>query len=137
MIFEALLLVLSVFTELAASRNGCRRCGGGYQFLFNDYFDEARARDFLKGSLSFCATGSQFLVTGVQINNCVTPGSRQCKFWNFDLEVYRYCGNGSSVTVGRSSYCVGTVCARAQYLSLKCSESVDCKERCNCYDCGC
>lgn len=141
-------ILFTVFASHVASKDGCRQCTGFSTLSFTDYISEAQAWTFLKNSIGTCATGSDVEVTrSVPIdcksscagedNLCIGPGVLICRSWVFHLTVWRFCGNGGSVSLNKGSVCDGQICATTNYLGMDCHKSVVCKSRCNCANCGC
>lgn len=129
---------LMFLIAISAARNGCRRCAGDYHLWFDKFVTEAVAMEYLGRRLNGCATGDQYQITGLQSTVCTANiHIRQCMSWYFDVEVYRYCGNGGLVIRGLKWTCFETNCFYGDYLRLRCTKSVECAGTCDCTECAC
>lgn len=145
----AFILLLAGF---ALSHNSCRLCAGDQRIIFDKFTFENEAVAFLKASLGNCATGADFEITRVRRQNCVDPcttgvvktwtncaafGNFACKYYIFDVKIWRYCGNGGFVRLTKGGHCIGPRCATLDTLAISCTKSVECRGDCDCVACGC
>lgn len=148
--FTKLLVVLTTLLAVRAGKNSCRQCVGSQSLLFNAYTHPIDALNLFESSLGSCATGKDYEVTSVVEDNCTEPcldpvpyrecrnrAPKVCKKYTFNLKVWRYCGNGGSVSLRKTNHCSAGVCSASDYLSLTCYQSVECRGDCNCAQCGC
>lgn len=129
-------LFVSLLVSVAFAANSCRQCSGVYAFTLDAAITGAAAKDYFVRKLGACATGAQYLIKRVVNQDCTVPDT--CKFWRFEIDVYRYCGNGGSVVRARDYKC-GTTngCVYGDYLLLTCTKSVACAGQCDCNECAC
>lgn len=137
MTFRCILLVVSILVGNVVARNGCRQCTGAYRLVFDTYVTECEARDYLEKQLSGCATGGQYEVTGIRVGVCTQTTEITCRSWDFDLKVFRYCGNGPTVIRTKKWMCATGYCFYGEHLKLQCTKSVDCASKCECVECAC
>lgn len=131
---KSVILLISLLLSGSLARYGCRLCKGRSSFAFTNPVSKVAAEKFLKDSMGTCATGGQYIITSNDASECV--GSN-CKVYDFWLTVYRYCGNGSKVTLSKFDHGSGGIVAHLEYLELHCTQSVECAETCVCAQCGC
>lgn len=137
-ILRVVFVLLWALSSRAAARNGCRRCTGFYNFIFDYFVEEAQAKDHLAVRFGNCATGDQYWIKNVVLSDCdETSSFRRCRSWWFDLVVYRYCGNGGSVVRPRKRICdTNGRCMFYDYLELLCDKSVECAGKCDFKECA-
>lgn len=151
--YQAILITFHFFAGHAMGLNGCRQCTGTKIIIFNNPVSEDQAMEFFKTSLGNCATGDDYdayrgvaegcqlpcvrPVVGPRTTSCAQFGPVRCPKWTFTLKMWRYCGNGGSVTLNKSDHCSAGVCAISDNLRLVCTRSVRCLGDCNCAECGC
>lgn len=129
------IFVFSVLLSTSYARNGCRLCSGTYSLYFDNGIDAAAARANLESKLGTCATGKQFLIKSATPLLCQ---GINCKKWVFDMDIYRFCGNGKAALRARDKRCSRpNQCFYADDLNLHCTQSVGCAETCHCNECGC
>lgn len=146
--------VLALLLNLTSGKNSCRQCTGVMNYEFNNFISVDDALEFLKTSIGDCTTGQILDLTTAHAGpadcqyrcrpgetgpQCLEPGATiaKCKYWYFNLTVYRYCGNGGSVKLEKGEHCAAGLCAIKESLTLTCTKSVGCVGNCNCAQCGC
>lgn len=153
--FHILLALLHISVGLAASHNSCRQCMGNQAITFKTRVSQDSATSFFKASLGSCATGNDYYVQLVEPSDCLIPcvveaidnnkrrycqkfGEKVCLTYKFNIRVWRYCGNGGSVTLNKGAHCsIQGFCVASDSLSLSCNRSVQCRGDCTCSNCGC
>lgn len=150
---ESMLVLVSLLVTLTLGKNGCRQCIGSQQIGFDYFNTRENALAFFRASLGNCATGSDYEIQsvepsvclrecasgsgGAQLSECTEYKDTKCRAWLFKVKVWRYCGNGPSVSLKKGKYCIGSKCVTGDTLELQCKNSVDCMAACNCKKCGC
>lgn len=145
--------LVAVFWGFVVARNGCRQCTGTHSIRFNGYANELQATSFLHATLGSCATGNDLESLVILATECTLPcieaqysptkrkclkyGPLACKAWEFDLTVWRYCGNGGAVSVTKGNHNIDTWYVEEDTLQLTCVKSVECRGTCHCNQCGC
>lgn len=133
------LIVLVLLGRQVRAINGCRQCTGLKKMKFVDYLEHPEAVYLAVTSLKGCATGNVFVFKNVQAiktSGCTFDGD-SCKEWWFDMDIWRYCGNGKKVLLNKGYYCIANFCVETDNMELTCTKSVKCDGDCNCKDCGC
>lgn len=133
-LYKLACLLFALLAVNAATGKSCRQCTGDYLLILNDYATEAQARSFIKTSLGGCVTGGEYELIHPGSNDCLRGA---CKVWFFNINAWRYCGNGPTVVLKKDNHGSGGMLALKDYLSLSCTESVVCHGNCNCAECGC
>lgn len=131
------LIMIANFSVLVAGRWGCRQCIGYQGIVFTEYVAEAQAIDFFFGSLGNCGTGDDYAITNKIADQCEDQESENklCKSWVFELDFWRYCGNGGLVAVNKGSHCINGICSSRDFRNMKCSMSVNCRGNCDSAQC--
>lgn len=144
-------LGLILLACLAGADNSCRQCTGSQLLVFSKEVLENDAINFFETRFNKCATGPDYEITSTSYSgchctdpdkvppykNCAQVGLTACTVYVFNLNVWRYCGNGGTVDFTKPSYCDGAICVTKDNLNLTCNRSVQCKSPCVCKDCGC
>lgn len=151
-IFKAFLVVLFVFADLVLSKYGCRQCKGTAVLKLSQYESIGNVASFFAENFNRCATGNDYLFDRVDKTDCQPECMRSdgpkciqkgdptlCLTYTYSLTIWRYCGNGGSVSLKRPTLCLidlkGGPC---QYLiDVQCTKSVNCQGNCDCKFCGC
>lgn len=141
------LLLILVGGRIVLGRNGCRQCTGYEDFNFEMSINRDTAETFFEKHFTLCATGHDYNIIGTLSDNCdrcygdVTycekSRNRFCKRWIFNVEVWRYCGNGKRAYIDRGAHCSFGQCLTANLVEMLCYHSVECKGDCVCKFCGC
>lgn len=147
-VVRIMIALIYIFAGRVTGKNDCRACLGYQRVYFDYYVSEEVASTFWKASTGPCMTGNDFNLLGTQTEECMQICTQKvgdrcvkmengCKSWNFNLKIWRYCGNGGSVKLTKGKHCAGGICADQDTLTLTCNPSVDCHGDCNCRQCGC
>lgn len=134
--FKIALVFISLYATVNAGAKSCRQCTGTQYIDFKTYVTLEDVAEYLDKSLGPCATGMEFGVTGYYntASTCL-PNTQKCKSWHVGLNVWRYCGNGGTVSKSRPGFCNGGICAFNDNLNLKCTQSVECHSGCDLPNC--
>lgn len=133
-IFKYALVFITLFTNYAVARNGCRRCNGQKVITFKDYVTLDQLNKYVDASLGDgCATGNQFAVQGRALvqGTCLDEMPQRCKQWKVGFVAWRYCGNGGLANFTRRDKCLAGICAATETTTLYCDKSVDCQSTCH------
>lgn len=138
-IFSFAVLLFCAFLGSVIARNGCRRCAGYYSFYLDTEMSEIEARAELHKRLGICATGGQYEAKPYRRDVCLirADDTLACNYWKFQLDIYRYCGNGGKVWRANTPMCRDGECFYKDKLQLWCNNSVDCAGTCVCSTCAC
>lgn len=131
-------LVFSIFASNVAAVGGCRQCSGTLTLNWNDYATQAQADQIVASHLAACATGKQYVITGVsQQGPCASSqGKSGCMVWVYSLAVGRYCGSATNVSKVRSEpkykyFCLtGGRCSVTSTLKMNCTPNIACAGTC-------
>lgn len=137
-IITALLLLVSFLAGPAFASKSCRNCLGGLYLAFASPVTSDFASSVFAASLGNCATGGHAL-TKVDTDTCLTVNGQQaCMNYLFNINVYRYCGNGGQANYNRGTYTYKGVKVATDKLSMTCNLSVKCGSTpCSCSTCAC
>lgn len=132
------LVFFSLFLAgIAKAKHSCRQCSGRHTIRFNTFVGHDAAAAFSANSLSNCATGKELNVKGFLPGMCKYQDTSSCLEWNFDYDVYRYCGNGGLVSLKKTEECFDKTCSVSEDITFTCVKSVRCATTCFCKMCGC
>lgn len=144
--FKTVLILLSILAGLSVARNGCRQCIGYQKIFFGNYVTYEQALGFFRSSIGACATGNQYIIDSVQKDECMLPcldvvqepnitfcrnfKEEVCRYYTFNIKVWRYCGNGGKALLSKGYHHIDNVYASADDLNMTCYRSVDCVGTC-------
>lgn len=149
-VIEVVLLLSSVFVRRALGKNGCRQCSGERAVKFNQKLSAVKAQLYFDLSFKRCATNSEYEVRHINPSNCEKscldadgmPGSGPCEFlvdicdtYSFQVQAWRYCGNGPLVALKISGNCEFGLCTTLDELHMSCTHSVECVGKCDSKSC--
>lgn len=127
-VHKTLIILILGLLELVVGLKGCRQCHGKQYITFTEPVSQYEATQFLRYSLGQCATGK---------NYNIVKATKDGNTWTFDLQIWRYCGNGGSNYVDKGGSSFSGLTSVSDKRALICTKSVECGRECLCSLCGC
>lgn len=125
-------ILISLLLSNVVARNGCRQCFGEYSITFTYPVGRDVADNVVSPGVAGCATGDNWETTAARSAGiCLTTtGPTACTTWIYAINVWRYCGNGGSVSLSKPRVCSPAGYCGVSKLTMSCRKSVECIGKC-------